>query len=82
MDDEDSNPDGNLKSQLEERQDRLKKKINTLENEALQEKPWQLKGEVGANSRPENSLLEEVVEFDITQRPGWFMFIKHLFIYF
>lgn len=29
-----------------------------------------MKGEVSAMKRPQNSLLEEVVEFDLTTRPG------------
>ncbi|XP_012277221.1 U3 small nucleolar ribonucleoprotein protein MPP10 [Orussus abietinus] len=57
------------KSSLEARQDRLKKKIKELEEEALTEKPWQLKGEVNAVSRPYNSLLQEYVEFDVATRP-------------
>ncbi|OAD53241.1 U3 small nucleolar ribonucleoprotein MPP10 [Eufriesea mexicana] len=61
--------DTKVKSSLEMRQERLKKKIKELEKEALGEKPWQLKGEVSAPNRPQNSLLEEFVEFDITTRP-------------
>jgi U3 small nucleolar RNA-associated protein MPP10 len=32
------------------------------------DKPWQLKGEVNAQTRPKDSLLEEYVEFDHTTR--------------
>ncbi|KAG2464797.1 MPP10 protein, partial [Polypterus senegalus] len=39
-------------------------KIKTLEKVALDEKPWQLTGEVLAQKRPENSLLEEDLSFD------------------
>ncbi|XP_010121120.1 PREDICTED: U3 small nucleolar ribonucleoprotein protein MPP10-like, partial [Chlamydotis macqueenii] len=42
----------------------MSKKIKSLEEELLEEKPWQLKGEVTAQKRPENSLLEEMVLFD------------------
>lgn len=59
-----------VKSTLELRQERLGKLINKLEEEAISEKPWQLKGEITAGARPQNSLLEEVVDFDITARPG------------
>lgn len=59
-----------VKSSLELRQERLSKVIGRLEDEALSEKPWQLKGEVSANLRPENSLLEEAVDFDLSVRPG------------
>ncbi|KAK1130637.1 hypothetical protein K0M31_018754 [Melipona bicolor] len=59
-----------VKSSLEMRQERLKTKIEKLEEEAIRDKPWQLKGEVTATNRPQNSLLEEFVEFDITTRPA------------
>ncbi|XP_076249458.1 U3 small nucleolar ribonucleoprotein MPP10 [Calliopsis andreniformis] len=59
-----------VKSSLETRQERLQRRIQELEKEALSEKPWQLKGEVSAANRPQNSLLEEFVEFDITTRPA------------
>ncbi|XP_076252022.1 LOW QUALITY PROTEIN: U3 small nucleolar ribonucleoprotein MPP10-like [Rhynchophorus ferrugineus] len=57
-------------SRFESRQNRLKNKIKDLETEAVSEKPWQLKGEISAEGRPQNSLLEEVVEFDLTSRPA------------
>lgn len=59
-----------VKSSLETRQERLQKRIHELEEEAIAEKPWQLKGEVNASLRPPNSLLEEYVEFDVTTRPA------------
>lgn len=52
------------------RQDKLKKTIEKLEEKALAGKSWQLKGEVNAATRPENSLLEEVLEFDAATRPA------------
>uniref|UniRef100_A0A8D0BMN8 U3 small nucleolar ribonucleoprotein protein MPP10 n=1 Tax=Salvator merianae TaxID=96440 RepID=A0A8D0BMN8_SALMN len=52
------------KSSFEKRQEKLSEKIKSLEEELLMEKPWQLKGEVTGQKRPENSLLEELVLFD------------------
>ncbi|XP_053933209.1 U3 small nucleolar ribonucleoprotein protein MPP10 [Cuculus canorus] len=53
-----------IKSSFEKRQEKMSKKIKSLEEQLLEEKPWQLKGEVTAQKRPENSLLEETVLFD------------------
>lgn len=58
------------KSSLETRQERLLTRIKKLEDEAVAEKPWQLKGEVSGPNRPQNSLLEDFVEFDLTTRPA------------
>ena len=49
---------------------RLKKKLSQLERAQLAEKPWQFRGEVGAQHRPENSLLETVLDFDQVARPS------------
>uniref|UniRef100_A0A1A8FMD2 U3 small nucleolar ribonucleoprotein protein MPP10 n=1 Tax=Nothobranchius korthausae TaxID=1143690 RepID=A0A1A8FMD2_9TELE len=57
-----------LKSSFEKRQEKMSQKIQDLEKAALAEKPWQLSGEVTAQSRPENSMLEEDVEFEQTSR--------------
>lgn len=62
--------DKNLQSGFDQRQERLNKKISLLENLAISAKPWQLKGEITAESRPENSLLENVLEFDMSTRPA------------
>lgn len=48
----------------------MSKKIEELEKAAVGEKPWQLSGEVTAQARPENSMLEEDVEFEQTSRSG------------
>ncbi|NWI37139.1 MPP10 protein, partial [Picathartes gymnocephalus] len=55
---------GEVKSSFEKRQEKMSKKIKSLEEALLEEKPWQLKGEVTGQKRPENSLLEETVLFD------------------
>ncbi|XP_023952354.2 U3 small nucleolar ribonucleoprotein protein MPP10 [Bicyclus anynana] len=57
------------KSDFELRQQRLKQQISKLEEKTLTEAPWQLKGEIDALKRPQNSLLEEVLDFDLTTRP-------------
>lgn len=67
--DEELDPD-DPKSSNEERQERLKKRIERMEQKAIGDKPWQLKGEVKGSSRPENSLLEEYLEFDSATRPA------------
>ncbi|KAM7039865.1 U3 small nucleolar ribonucleoprotein MPP10 [Acridotheres tristis] len=59
----DINPN-EIKSSFEKRQEKMSKKIKSLEESLLEEKPWQLKGEVTGQKRPENSLLEETVLFD------------------
>lgn len=41
-----------------------KKKISQLEERLLADKPWQLRGEVSARSRPVNSLLFEDVRYE------------------
>ncbi|KAM4893240.1 U3 small nucleolar ribonucleoprotein MPP10 [Sylvia borin] len=53
-----------IQSSFEKRQEKMSKKIKSLEEALLEEKPWQLKGEVTGHKRPENSLLEETVLFD------------------
>lgn len=65
------------KSTFELRQVRLQKKIEEIEENAISEKPWTLQGEISADSRPQNSLLEEIVEFDLTSKPGKCLLIIH-----
>ena len=48
----------------------LKKQIAALEQSNIATKSWQLSGETSASVRPQNSLLEEVLQFDHTTAPG------------
>ncbi|XP_017259376.1 U3 small nucleolar ribonucleoprotein protein MPP10 [Kryptolebias marmoratus] len=57
-----------LKSSFEKRQEKMLQKISDLEKAALEKKSWQLSGEVTAQTRPENSMLEEDVEFEQASR--------------
>ncbi|KAJ1180893.1 hypothetical protein NDU88_006104 [Pleurodeles waltl] len=56
------------KSSFEKRQEKMSEKIKDLEKDLLNEKSWQLRGEVTAQKRPENSLLEETLLFDHASR--------------
>lgn len=58
------------KSTFELRQGRLQERIGVIEENLVAKKSWTLQGEISAENRPQNSLLEEVVEFDLTSRPG------------
>ncbi|XP_068954514.1 U3 small nucleolar ribonucleoprotein protein MPP10 [Petaurus breviceps papuanus] len=53
-----------VKSSFEQRQEKMAERIKSLEKELLEQKPWQLQGEVTGQKRPENSLLEETLHFD------------------
>ncbi|XP_038072485.1 U3 small nucleolar ribonucleoprotein protein MPP10-like [Patiria miniata] len=57
-------------SSFEKRQEKLKRKIEALEEANISQKPWQLSGEAKATKRPENSLLEENVDFEVTSKPA------------
>ncbi|ENN75988.1 U3 small nucleolar ribonucleoprotein protein MPP10 [Dendroctonus ponderosae] len=59
-----------FKSSLESRQERLNRKIEQFEEQAISDQPWPLKGEITGQTRPQNSLLEQVLDFDLTSRPA------------
>ncbi|EDW57639.1 U3 small nucleolar ribonucleoprotein protein MPP10 [Drosophila virilis] len=69
-DDETEEPAMEAQSSNEMREARLLQRIRDYEDVVLGEKPWQLKGEVQAGNRPQNSLLEEILEFDSAARPS------------
>ncbi|GLD94254.1 hypothetical protein PINS_up002865 [Pythium insidiosum] len=62
--DEDDLAERGIMSSHERQRQRLQKEIAQLEEEALSDKPWLLKGEVKSGARPENSLLEAVLDYD------------------
>jgi len=57
-------------STFEKRKKRIDESIQQMEEEAMQPKGWQYQGEVTAEKRPENSLLEEHLLFDHLLRQG------------
>ncbi|KAJ3122271.1 U3 snoRNP protein [Nowakowskiella sp. JEL0407] len=56
-------------STFEKQQLKLKETIANLEAEAIAERPWALRGEVASKDRPVNSLLEEHVEVEFSNKP-------------
>lgn len=56
-------------SSYQRQKQKLLSQARALEGENVQEKSWALKGEVSAKLRPENSLLEEDLEFDFQSVP-------------
>ncbi|XP_075536161.1 U3 small nucleolar ribonucleoprotein MPP10 [Dermacentor variabilis] len=56
------------KSSFEQSQEFIKKKIKQFEERNLEPRPWRLQGEVEATNRPENSLLQEHIQFDHATR--------------
>lgn len=63
--------DANLpQSTFEKKQMKMNVIIEKLEEEAVKDKHWVLKGEASNKNRPLNSLLEEDLEVDFTKRPA------------
>ncbi|KAL9936992.1 hypothetical protein V8E36_004227 [Tilletia maclaganii] len=55
-------------SRFEKRQAALQDEIAALERENVAKKDWTMRGEIGAPSRPVNSLLEEDLEFEQSKK--------------
>ena len=48
----------------------MRKKASQLEDKAVAEKEWQMKGEVTHLDRPINSLVDKEVEFGVAKQPS------------
>ena len=66
-------------TKYEKQQLEMSKRIEALEEQALKEKKWQMKGETVAANRPVNSLLEEVLTFEHSERPAPEITDEHTF---
>ena len=58
------------KSAFQKEQEKLAGQIRQLEESAVGEKPWLLRGEANAKERPKNSALSVEMDFDRTHRPS------------
>jgi U3 small nucleolar RNA-associated protein MPP10 len=56
-------------SSFERQQLQIQNEISKLEQEAIAEKKWAMKGEAKAKDRPADALLEEDLEFERTAKP-------------
>jgi U3 small nucleolar RNA-associated protein MPP10 len=57
--------------------DKLQQQIETLEQEMIAEKPWQMTGETKGTSRPVNSLLEANPEFEVASKRAPLITVEH-----
>ena len=65
----DQDEDDTMPSRHQMRLEKVSSKIQRLEEEALGEKDWFMKGEVSASHRPKNSALEIDLDFETTMKP-------------
>ncbi|CAG5125999.1 unnamed protein product, partial [Candidula unifasciata] len=56
------------KSTFELKQEKLQAKAREMEEQSLKEASWELTGEVSSSKRPENSLLDTVLDFQHTAK--------------
>ncbi len=72
FDDPSDDPDVE-KTPLELARERMRETIEAMENASVAKKPWQLRGEVLADSRPKNSVLDANFEHDtaLTSRAAY-----------
>ncbi|OQR72854.1 U3 small nucleolar ribonucleoprotein MPP10-like [Tropilaelaps mercedesae] len=62
--DEDNTDEDRNMSTFQKNQKKLRQKIAKLEEHRLADKDWKMRGEISARNRPENSLMEEHLDFD------------------
>ena len=60
--------DNAAKSSFQQSQDAMKKRIEDLENGNIERRGWELMGEAKASDRPEDSLLEVPLEFEMADK--------------
>lgn len=58
-----------LPSKHQMKLERLSSKIEKMEEEALAEKDWYMRGEISGSHRPKNSALEVDLDFETTMKP-------------
>jgi U3 small nucleolar RNA-associated protein MPP10 len=56
------------KSKFLQQQEKLKEETERLQQELIQEKPWQMMGEASSGARPVNSLLDGTPEFQFASK--------------
>ena len=56
---------------------KMRAKIQSLEEAAVAEKEWVMKGEATSKQRPENSLLEAVLDFEQVSKPAPVVTVQH-----
>ena len=68
LDLEPTQPEADSDKEDEEDQERIFE-MNQLEDELVAEKPWNLRGEIKGSARPNNSLLDQYLDFEVGVKP-------------
>jgi len=68
-DNDEEEGEGETLSTFEKSQKKMQETIEKLEEEAIADKHWALKGEISSKARPLNSLLEEDLEVEHASKP-------------
>ncbi|KAJ8906027.1 hypothetical protein NDN08_002527 [Rhodosorus marinus] len=69
LDAEDDKVEAEEQTSYKRNQEKLRKQITKLEEEALEKKSWAMKGEVTGDSRPVNSLLDATLDYSAGSKP-------------